>query len=250
MGRNSDPTRCSFRRHGVTEIKALIRKFAYLSAGLLAVATLPGRVLALNYDQPETLYPRGIHFEVLRNGASVGSHTVSFSKKNDGYLRVQASFNLTIRFLGIPVYKYLYFSEASWERGHLALLTARQDDNGDISQVDIRRDGGDLVIEGPNGFKRASSNLLPTNHWNPNVLSHSSVLNTITGEISDVGIESTGVQTIQAQGVTIQAARHVYSGDIETTVWYDTAGRWVKMMFKAQDGSMIEYLCRECGLGG
>ncbi len=232
------------------KIEALIRKFALLSAGLLAVATLPGRVLAHDYDQPEKLYPRGIHFEVLRNGAPVGSHTVSFSKKNDGYLRVQASFDLTVRFLGLPVYKYLYLSDASWDRGHLAILTASQDDNGDISQVDIRRDGDDLVIHGPNGSKRASGNLLPTNHWNPNVLSHLSVLNTITGEISDVGIESTGVQIVQAQGVTIEAARHVYSGDIETTVWYDTAGRWVKMMFEAQDGSTIEYLCRECGLGG
>lgn len=234
----------------MTKIEALIRKLAYLSAGLLAVATLPGRVLGHDYDQPEKLYPRGIHFEVLRNGTLVGNHTVSFSNKNDGILMVQAALDLTVRFLGLPIYRYSYRSDAAWDRGRLKALTSYQDDNGAISRVEIQRDGDGLKIEGPSGSKRAPGNLLPTNHWNPDVLTHSSVLNTLTGEISEVRIDPTGAQTIQAQGATIEAVRYAYTGEIETMVWYDAAGRWVKMIFKAQDGSMIEYRCRECGLGG
>ncbi|MEK9678609.1 MAG: DUF6134 family protein [Rhodospirillaceae bacterium] len=75
------------------------------------------------------------------------------------------------------------------------------------------------------------------------------VVVTLTGKISEVWIDSTGTQVIQAQGATIQAVRYACTWEIETMVWYDAAGRWVKMMFKAQDGSMIAYRCRDSGLG-
>ena len=44
----------------------------------------------------------------------------------------------------------------------------------------------------------------------------------------------------------IPATHHAYTGDLSTEVWYDDAGRWVKMRFEAQDGSTIDYVCRRC----
>ena len=47
---------------------------------------------------------------------------------------------------------------------------------------------------------------------------------------------------------TILATKDEYSGDISTLVWYSDHGNWVKMKFKASDGSDIEYKCIECGI--
>jgi hypothetical protein len=33
---------------------------------------------------------------------------------------------------------------------------------------------------------------------------------------------------------------------LNTEVWYDDLGRWVKMRFNGPDGSAIEYVCRRC----
>ena len=42
------------------------------------------------------------------------------------------------------------------------------------------------------------------------------------------------------------ATRYAYSGDLKADVWYDDAGRWVKLRFRGRDGSVIEYVCRRC----
>ena len=33
--------------------------------------------------------------------------------------------------------------------------------------------------------------------------------------------------------------------DLQLT-WYDEEGRWVKLRCRAKDGSMIDYICRQC----
>ena len=238
-----------FQTSLMRKLRAVVCYLSWPLLLLLIISALPVRSLAHEFDQPEKHYPRGLEFEVLRNGAPVGKHTVLFFKGSDGDLNVESILDLSVRFLGLPVFQYSYKSEAKWRDGRIAELDARQDDNGGISRVNVRQDGKDLVINGPNGASRVPGILLPTNHWNPNVLLHHKVINTLTGAVSDVRIESTGVQVIKAQGAKVDAFRYFYSGDIETTVWYDTAGRWVKMMFKAEDGSTIEYVCQECGLG-
>jgi hypothetical protein len=44
----------------------------------------------------------------------------------------------------------------------------------------------------------------------------------------------------------VMATRYAYHGDLETEVWYDDFGRWVKMRFAGRDGSTIEYVCTLC----
>ena len=48
----------------------------------------------------------------------------------------------------------------------------------------------------------------------------------------------------------VMATRYAYSGELQTEVWYDECGRWVKMRFAGRDGSIIDYVCRQCQGGG
>ena len=74
------------------------------------------------------------------------------------------------------------------------------------------------------------------------------MINTLNGKVANVKIAEIESEQILAEGKTISANRYQYSGDVETTVWYDNAGRWVKMQFNGKDGSVIDYRCIECGI--
>ena len=80
------------------------------------------------------------------------------------------------------------------------------------------------------------------------MIKQTEVLDTLTGKITDVTITPGEVERIKAQGRSVNATPYRYTGDINTTVWYDHAGRWVKMAFEAGEGSNMEYYCIECGL--
>ena len=51
-------------------------------------------------------------------------------------------------------------------------------------------------------------------------------------------------------GREIDATLYRYTGDLDTEVWYDDEGRWVRMRFKAKDGSVITYQCEVCRPSG
>lgn len=197
---------------------------------------------------PLILYGKTMDFDVLRNGEKVGRHKVQFSETPGQNLSVTARFELQVTFLTIPVYEFLYRSTAVWRDGRLAALDAYIDDDGTSTTVRARAEGRGMKVSGPKGQVQSQEALYPTNHWNAGVLSQSRVLNTLSGEISQVMIAAQGRERIQAEGTWIQATRYKYSGDIDTTVWYDDDGRWVKMRFKAKNGSVIDYQCTQCGL--
>jgi hypothetical protein len=217
----------------------------YLLSGLAAIGSSSAAAMP---SDPLRLYGQEIAFDVFRGGDKVGMHKVSFSKTSDREIRVDAHMALDVTFLTIPVYAFRYRSLATWRDGRLADLVARIDDDGEKST--IRATAGDRAfdVSGPKGAATWHNPLFPTNHWNAGVLSQSHVLNTLNGNISRVRIAAQGRERIRAQGRWIEATRYQYSGDIDTTVWYDDRGRWVKMRFSAKGGSIIDYQCIRCGL--
>ena len=194
---------------------------------------------------PMALYGNEIVFDVYREGTLVGSHKVKFSE-NKEYLNVRSVFRLEIKFLFLTAYSYLYESDARWQDGQLQTLEARTDDNGELTVVTAARDAALMQIKSVNGQFETDVLLFPTNHWHVGVLNQTQVLNTLTGRINNVRIVTGDRESIDTEIGPIQATRFAYTGDLENEVWYDDAGRWVKMRFKGTDGSIIEYVCRRC----
>ena len=89
--------------------------------------------------------------------------------------------------------------------------------------------------------------IIPTNHWNANVVRQKRVLNTLTGNVNNVTLVAKGREAIATERGDVVATRYAYTGDlVDTEVWYDDAGRWVKLRFMGRDGTPIEYVCRRC----
>ncbi len=194
---------------------------------------------------PLAIYGSEIRFDVLRNGQVAGWHRTTFVENGTG-LEVHSVFDLKIDFLFFTVFRFRYESEASWRDGALENLKARTDDDGTMSSFEAVRDGANYVIENGRETYSTRSPIYPTDHWNPAVLRQQRVLNTLTGRINQVEITPVDRETVQTEHGPIAATRYAYTGELETEVWYDDAGRWVKMRFAGRDGSTIEYVCRRC----
>ena len=194
---------------------------------------------------PSHLYGNEILFDVRRKGETVGFHRVRFSGDNEALI-VESKFQLQIEILFIPVFRYAYRSESRWQDGHLERLKVTLDDDGQMSALSANRVGDVIRIDDGSIAYTARAPLYPTNHWNARVLTQDRVLNTLTGRLNTVRITPQERETVTTERGAIPATRYAYSGDLQTEIWYDDAGRWVKMRFAGRDGSTIEYVCRRC----
>lgn len=213
------------------------------TAAVLAMAFVtPAQAL-----DPLVFYGSSLDFEIRRDGQPVGTHSVSFTPGPDDTVTVVARSSIAVRFLVFTAYRFTYESRSVWRNGQVEALTVRTDDDGTISRVTGSLNGDRLVAEGPRGTVDTPATTFPTDHWHPGVRGASVVLNTITGGLNRVTMTREGVEPVPTGDGPRPAERWRYSGELDTTVWYDHAGRWVGLRFAASDGSVIDYVCRRCG---
>jgi len=200
---------------------------------------------------PLALYGSEIVYDVYRKNKKVGEHRMSFAHDSVGDLKVDALFHLQIDILFFKgAYTFDYSSAEIWRGKQMLSMAAITNDDGKVSKTTALLDKGVFKITGPAGVIQASSWVFPTNHWNRGQVESTVLLNTLNGKLADVKVVNKGFETIEAGAGTLEAERFAYTGDLhDTDCWYDKAGRWVKMRFKAKDGSFIEYICRTCGPG-
>lgn len=195
---------------------------------------------------PMALYGPKIEFEVLRNDRPVGRHVTRFERSGP-YVTATSEMTLEVDVLFFTAYRFSYFAKGRWCGDRLWALSARRDDNGEVTEVRAYHDGDTLVVDSAGRHIEAPPDIVPTNHWYAGVVRRDAVLNTLTGGINHVDIVEAGVERVTTGAGRVVATRYTYTGDLTTDVWYDDAGRWVKLEFEARDGSTITYRCRRCG---
>ncbi|WP_420546770.1 DUF6134 family protein [Curvivirga sp.] len=195
---------------------------------------------------PSQIYPDTHRFEIYRDGDLVGEHITDF-RQDASQLTVSSNMNLDIKFLGLTFYSFSYLSKEIWTNDELNSLEVYIDDDGDITNVTAQKTDNGLSITTDNESYIHPTTLVTTNHWLASVIHSNAVLNTLTGNVNYVEILDGEWENIIIADGKILAKRYDYTGDLkDTSVWYDKEGRWVKLSFKARDGSDIEYLCQTC----
>ena len=227
----------------------LLAVMAFLHEPKIASSALETCDPGASSSDPLSLYGDEMVFSVMRNGEPIGVHRVNFDRNGDELI-VASRFEAEVKFLFLTAFEYLYESKAVWRNGCMVELKATTDDNGDKSRVLALLANGQLKIEGPAGTISGRAGLLPSNHWNSGILESTQVLNTITGQVASINIADLGEKPVVVNSQPASARHYVYSGDLQTEVWYDDSGRWVKMRFRAEDGSRIEYICKKCRRDG
>jgi len=194
---------------------------------------------------PLALYGNEAIYDIYRRGEKIGQHTVAFSRDAGGDLIVQAKMNLRVNLL-ILTYTFDYSSMEIWRGKQVVSMAAITNDNGKITKTMARLEDGVFKIEGRANVE-ASTWVFPTNHWNRGQVENEVLLNPLNSRVVDVNITNRGFGPVQVGDATIEAEHFAYTGELrDIDSWYDRAGRWVKMRFKAKDGSHIEYICRTC----
>lgn len=215
----------------------------------LTAAALPWAAAAQDdagsFVDPLALYGPNVHYDILRNGEKVGEHEINFARHGDNIV-AETHADIAVPFLFLTGYRFDYKSTSVWDAEGLSSLVAKTDDDGDESDVTINRDGQTFVVTGPTGTLDTDLSLPPTEHWSISFLQHPEVLNTITGHINKITTTKLGSAFVPAANGIIRADRYRLEGDIRMETWYDPAGRWLGMRFAGEDGSVIEYRCRDC----
>ena len=213
-----------------------------LAAGIPVAAALPPETAQTD---PVSLYGDEILFDVYRKNRNIGVHRTRFTSTGNG-VRVETVFDITIPIPIFPDFTYTYTSSGYWEEGLLQNLRVTVNDNGEEVSYRATRQDDSMRIRTPDGDSLADYPLYPTNHWNAHVVSSTEVLNTLTGRINKVAIVPQGQEYVETEQGPVLATRYAYTGQLETLVWYDTEGRWVKLQFAGRDGVVINYVCRRC----
>lgn len=228
----------------------MLRHWVQVAAlGVLAVCSASASGMAaadapLPARDPVRLYGNEIRFDVERDGDLIGQHVVTFSRTGDG-VRADSRADINVDLLFLNAYRLRYQARELWSDGELQFIDASTNENGDYTHVQAVRDAVGMVISSPEGTFKAED-VLPTSHWNAALLKGGALLNTLTGELEDVEVFDQGLSTVQTRSGSVRARHYLYSGDLNGEIWFDEEGRWVKLRFRAKDGSLIDYICRSC----
>lgn len=209
---------------------------------LLLMAALPAQAATGDFPYGDKLV-----FDAYRNGERIGQHTLTFH--HDGpTLTVTTAVDIAAKMIGITVYRYTLRSQEVWNGDTFQSLTAHTDDDGKKFYVHAVHAGDSVVVDRDTAGKTRQTlpgTIIPASHWNILQTKQTVLLNAQKGTEAKVRITPAGHETVKTAHGQVGADRYHYEGDIVMDQWFDAKGRWVKIIFKAPDGSSVEYVLQD-----
>lgn len=227
-------------------------------AGLLGLTTLPWPALAETSSSDTqstsnaqlTLDPQStfdlwssphepLTFTAYRNDSRLGFHRIGFVE--DGRrLTVDIEIVFDVKLAFIPLYRYRHSNREVWDDGRLISLDSETDDNGESYRVKARAEGDRLLVDGSGGKLDLPGDTLTTSYWHEAAMISGEWLGTQEGQLARSEVTKKPVEMVMVEGQSVEATPYDLIGDITCTLWYRN-GRWVKLRFVSEDGSIIDY---------
>jgi hypothetical protein len=188
--------------------------------------------------------PQELHFDIVRKGAVVGHHQISFRRHGEN-LQVHSDLKINVKMLFFTAYRYTQTREEVWRDGKLIGLMSRADDDGTLTDI--------KGAAGPNGIIITSGKLswilppdsVPASYWNVSMVTEKGALvNAESGRVTNVKPVRIGEESVTIAGKQIVATHYRLFDKARRDVWYDASGRWVKLTMVAEDGSILEWVLK------
>lgn len=221
-----------------------------LAAGVLILtgAAAADNVPASDAPAPGLVWtPRDgdvIRFDVLRQGKPFGSHIVRFDVAPDGTLEAHTDVKLRAGLGPIQLYSYDLQATERWQDGRLVELDGQVNSDGKKGSVTARADGDVLEVDGTAFDGTVPDTIIPASHWNIAETRTNTLLSSENGQLIDVSVKPLGREILNVTGTTVETNKFLLDSDIDVTLWYDDAGRWLKLSFTAR-GQDIDYVLAE-----
>jgi hypothetical protein len=169
----------------------------------------------------------------------IGSHKVTFSRKGDD-LVVEVALNIKVKFLFVTLHSLSAERKEVWRGGRFVGYSSHTDDNGTLYDIVAHAERHKLLIEGPDGKAEADGSVFPTHPWNPEIVNHGVLMDTMTGKLLKVSVAPAGTETVEVAGKPVETAKYKVTGDLERELWYDADGNWIQLRFP-RDGATLTF---------
>lgn len=201
-------------------------------AGAIAALGLPA-VAALTSETD-------IPFRVRMGESPIGMHSVAFEQRGDEtHVFVTIAFDVGVAF--ITLYEYEHRNHEVWRDGRLIRIETETNDDGDRYTLTGEATAEGFRFIGSEGEGLAPAGVAPTSYWSRALLEAPAFLDTQKGRLLDLTVAPQGRGAVAAlNGDEIAACAYSITGDLDLTVWYDDADRWVKMAFSL-NGNDFDY---------
>ncbi len=215
-------------------IATVLTVIALLAVTPASAAQAGAQVLAARYGDTA-------HYAITRKGKRIGTHTLDFARTND-LLEVNVTSKIRVTVLKIPVFSFDYRATEKWQGDELISVIATTTENSTTTRVQLQSTADRSVVTLPDGRTTTVPRVRhASNHWYAGVINATTLFNTINGKTSRITVAPVADEYLTIGPETVKTNRYRYSGNINADIWFDTNGRWIKLAFKGEDGSNIEY---------
>ena len=105
-------------------------------------------------------------FDLFRGAARIGRQSVTVARSGS-QVTVKVDIDISVRIVGVAIYRYTLASSEVWDSGRLMRLDAVTNDNGSRQVAAGRRESGRLAIEGSGYSGALGGNPGTTTYWSP-----------------------------------------------------------------------------------
>lgn len=180
---------------------------------------------------PAGAVPAEARFRVLREGAPIGTHRVSFAEA-EGSLTARTDVEIAVRLAGFTVFRLTHRFAETWSQGRLVRVVSRHDRNGTVTEMTARAADGAILVEGTAGPQRLPAEAAPLTWWDAARLG-GPLFDNVTGRPLRVALTRSALPG--------GGTRWTATGEEESEGTYAADGTWTGWRTRAEDGSSVIY---------
>ena len=181
------------------------------------------------------------NFQALLDGKPIGTHRFSISAQGDERTLLSEA-DLTVKFLGMTVYRYHHKATEEWRGDCLRALSSTTDDDGQLSTVRSAQDGNVFSVITPTAVSVPGC-VMSYAYWNPALRTQTRLLNAQTGRLDAVSIVRVNrAAKSPTRGMPSDAMQfRINSQTHPIDVWYSAQGEWIGLDANVRGGHTLSY---------
>lgn len=186
------------------------------------------------------LDPDRWNFRVYLNDKEIGYH--NFSRTQVGEVeQIDIAAEFEVKVLFITAFRYRHDNKEIWRESCLDSIESETRTNGDLESVSGSRHETGLRIATLENEQEADGCVRTFAYWDRDLLTTTTLLNSQTGELVPVRIETLEPRSIPYRGSEIEAQPYRLTGkDLQLEVFY-AGDRWVGLESTVEGGRVLRY---------
>lgn len=181
-------------------------------------------------------------YDVWLDDSRIGYYSVEIAPQG-GMTRVSIDTELEWTFLSIPLYRYEHRNTELWQGECLRRLESETSDNGDRNFVQAIADGEQFEMQTHQGSQQLQGCVRSFAYWNPALLRSDRLLNSQTGEHTEISIAPIVGSSPQIEGAEGAVTGYRLSlPEASIDLWYSEEMEWLVLQTRVRGDRLLTYV--------